>query len=115
MGRMPIIAAPQATPKKPSSAIGVLIMRSGNFFSSPSVTVKAPPHPPGTAMSSPMQNTRSSRSISSAMASRKASAIPSRLVIIVLWSSGKYVGGQVLQGWQRLPLRDFHRLVELLR
>ena len=53
IGRMPIIAAPQATPKKPSSAMGVSIMRSGNFFSRPSVTVKAPPHPPGTAMSSP--------------------------------------------------------------
>ena len=71
IGRMPIMAAPTAAPKNPSSAIGVSSIRSGNRFSNPSVTVNAPPHPPGTAMSSPMQKTVSSRSISSAIASRK--------------------------------------------
>ena len=61
IGRIPMMAAPTAAPKKPSSAIGVLSIRSGNSFSRPSVTVNAPPHPPGTAMSSPRQKTAGSR------------------------------------------------------
>ena len=61
-GASPAWPRPTATPKKPFSAMGVSIMRSGNFFSSPSVTVNAPPQPPGTPISSPMQNTRGSRS-----------------------------------------------------
>ena len=44
---MPMIAAPTAAPKKPSSAIGVFSIRSGNSFSRPRVTVNAPPHPAG--------------------------------------------------------------------
>ena len=38
-----MIAAPTAAPKKPSSAIGVLSIRSGNSCSSPRVTVNAAP------------------------------------------------------------------------
>src|SRR4051794_38817262 len=80
IGRMPMIAAPTAAPKNPSSAIGVLSIRSGNSCSRPSVTVNAPPQPPGTAMSSPRQNTDTSRRISSAIPSRSASAMLSRLM-----------------------------------
>src|SRR6202047_2120551 len=84
IGLIPIISAPTATPKKPSSAIGVLIIRSGNLFSRPRVTVNAPPQPPGTAMSSPIQKTALSRSISSAMPSRRASAIACRFISALL-------------------------------
>ena len=47
----------------PISEIGVSRMRSWpNSSDRPSVTVNAPPKPPGMPMSSPMQKTRSSRS-----------------------------------------------------
>ena len=80
IGRIPIIAAPTAAPKNPSSAIGVLSIRSGNSSSRPSVTVNAPPHPPATAMSSPRQKTDGSRRISSAIPSRSDSAMLRRLI-----------------------------------
>ena len=79
IGRIPMIAAPTAAPKNPSSAIGVFSIRSGNSSSRPSVTVNAPPQPPGTAMSSPMQKTDGSRRISSAIPSRSDSAMLSAL------------------------------------
>src|SRR2546428_258124 len=76
MGRIPVIAAPIPTPAMPASEIGVSRMRSWpNSSERPSVTVNAPPKPPGTPMSSPRQNTEGSRLISSRMPSRRASAM----------------------------------------
>src|SRR5262245_58980608 len=95
MGRMPMIAAPTAAPKKPSSEIGVSRMRSGKRCSRPNVTVNAPPKPPGTPISSPRQNTDGSRSISSAMPSRSASAIDCRFIGLIQFIR-KYVTRQVV-------------------
>src|SRR5438876_1716419 len=76
IGRMPVIAAPMATPAMPASEIGVSRMRScPNSSARPSVTVNAPPKPPGTPISSPRQKTVGSRRISSRIPSRSASAI----------------------------------------
>src|SRR5664279_2134822 len=70
-GRIPMCDAPAAAPTKPASEIGVSITRFSPYFAiSPSVTLKAPPYAP---MSSPMQKTLPSRSISSKSASRIAS------------------------------------------
>src|SRR5579871_1883188 len=76
MGRIPVMAAPIATPAIPASEIGVSRMRSWpNSSDRPRVTVNAPPNPPGMPMSSPRQKTVGSRSISSRIPSRNASAI----------------------------------------
>src|SRR5438477_8261116 len=65
-----------ATPAIPVSEIGVSRIRScPNSSDRPSVTVNAPPNPPGTPMSSPRQKTVGSRRISSRIPSRSASAI----------------------------------------
>ena len=70
-GLSPMWAAPAAAPTKPVSLIGVSITRSApKRSSSPSVTLNAPPYAP---MSSPMQNTSGSRSISSNRPWRMAS------------------------------------------
>src|SRR6476469_10547698 len=69
--RIPMCDAPAAAPTNPASEIGVSITRWSPYFAiSPSVTLKAPPYAP---MSSPMQKTLLSRSISSKSASRIAS------------------------------------------
>src|SRR5687768_2818211 len=71
IGRMPMCPAPAAAPPSAISEMGESITRSSpNFASNPSVTLKAPPNAP---MSSPMQKTFASRSISSKCPSRMAS------------------------------------------
>src|SRR3569623_2383317 len=70
-GRIPMCDAPAAAPTNPASEIGVSITRCSPYLAiSPSVTLVAPPYAP---MSSPMQKTLLSRSISSKSASRIAS------------------------------------------
>ena len=69
-GRRPISAAPQASPVKPDSAMGVSTTRRGLKRSSrPLVTLNAPPNWP---TSSPIRNTSGSASISLARASAMA-------------------------------------------
>src|SRR2546425_2365868 len=72
-GRKPASAAPIATPAMAASEMGVSMTRRWpNSSANPSVTVKAPPNPPSTPMSSPSRMTLSSRRISSRSASRSA-------------------------------------------
>ena len=86
MGRRPAIAAPTATPASPSSEIGVSRIRSWpNSSDRPSVTVNAPPKPPGMPMSSPMQKTSGSRRISSRMPWRIASAMLIWVMVLSSW------------------------------
>src|SRR5579859_6593228 len=69
-GRIPVIAAPTASPVKPASEIGVSITRSvPNSSTRPERTLKGVP---ASATSSPMMKTVWSRRISSASASRTA-------------------------------------------
>src|SRR3984957_2253719 len=71
-GRSPVIAAPTATPVNPASEMGVSTMRfAPNSSTSPERTLKGVP---ASATSSPMMQTRESRRISSARASRTACA-----------------------------------------
>src|SRR5437899_2337844 len=71
-GRRPVIAAPTATPVKPASEIGVSTTRSvPNSSTSPDSTLNGVP---AWATSSPKMQTRESRRISSASASRTACA-----------------------------------------
>ena len=61
-GRSPMSAAPQASPVKPDSAIGLSMTRRGpNRSRKPLVTLNAPPNWP---TSSPIRNTSGSASIS---------------------------------------------------
>src|SRR5580693_7708060 len=77
-GRRPVIAAPTPMPVKPASEIGVSITRSGpNSSTSPDKTLNGVP---ASATSSPKMQTRESRRISSASASRIACANVSSLV-----------------------------------
>src|SRR5262249_52356518 len=70
-GRIPVIAAPTASPVKPASEIGVSSTRSGpNSSTSPFRTLKVVP---ASAMSSPRMKTVGSRRSSSASASLIAS------------------------------------------
>src|SRR5580658_4290721 len=71
-GRRPVIAAPTPTPVNPASEIGVSTTREvPNSSTRPESTLNGVP---ASATSSPMMNTRESRRISSASASRTASA-----------------------------------------
>src|SRR5262245_30470615 len=81
-GFIPVIAAPTAIPVKPASEIGVSMTRSvPNSCTSPVRTLKGCP---ASAMSSPQMNTLGSRRISSASASRTASArVSSRVATAV--------------------------------
>src|SRR4051812_16981441 len=113
MGRMPVIAAPMATPAIPASEIGVSRMRScPNSSGRPSVTVNAPPKPPGTPISSPRQKTVGSRRISSRIPSRSASAI------VIVGMSGKTlpenVKERILGPGRRACLGEGDRLVDEL-
>src|SRR5574338_857621 len=72
IGLMPVIAAPTATPVKPASEMGVSMTRLlPNSSTRPERTLKGVP---ASATSSPRIMTRESRRISSASASRMASA-----------------------------------------
>src|SRR6202020_2356054 len=71
-GRRPVMAAPTATPVKPASEIGVSTTRlAPNSSSRPERTLNGVP---ASATSSPKMQTRESRRISSARASRTACA-----------------------------------------
>src|SRR5581483_11018730 len=75
IGRMPVMAAPTPRPTNPASEIGVSITRSGpNSLTRPLSTLNGVP---ASATSSPIRKTRSSRRISSAIASRIASPMVS--------------------------------------
>src|SRR5258708_28783833 len=82
-GRRPVMAAPTATPVNPASEIGVSTTRfAPNSSTRPESTLKGVP---ASATSSPMMQTRESRRISSASASRTACAnVSSRSGIDVL-------------------------------
>src|SRR5579863_5578224 len=82
-GRRPVIAAPTATPVNPASEIGVSTTRfAPNSSTNPERTLKGVP---ASATSSPSMQTRESRRISSASASRTACAnVSSRSGIDVL-------------------------------
>src|SRR6266487_8952 len=70
MGRMPVIAPPTPRPVMPASEMGVSITREvPNSSTRPESTLNGVP---ASATSSPMMNTRGSRRISSAKASRMA-------------------------------------------
>src|ERR1039458_5047837 len=82
-GRIPVMAAPTATPVKPASEIGVSTTRPApNSSTNPERTLKGVP---ASATSSPKMQTWESRRISSASASRTACAnVSSRSGIDVL-------------------------------
>src|SRR5271165_6099733 len=82
-GRIPVMAAPTASPVKPASEIGVSSTRSlPNSSSRPERTLKGVP---ASATSSPMMQTVASRRISSASASRMACAkVNSRCVVAIV-------------------------------
>src|SRR5580700_11751863 len=82
-GRRPVIAAPTATPVNPASEIGVSTTRPApNSSTNPERTLNGVP---ASATSSPKMQTRESRRISSASASRTACAnVSSRSGIDVL-------------------------------
>src|SRR3984885_7721973 len=91
-GRSPVMAAPTAMPVNPASEIGVSITRSvPNSSTSPDSTLKGVP---ASATSSPKMQTRESRRISSARASRTACAkVSSR--------SGIYILLHLIDAWIR--------------
>src|SRR5258706_11028031 len=70
-GRIPVIAAPTATPVNPASEIGVSMTR--DFPNSSTSPDKSLNEVPASATSSPIRHTVGSRRISSANASRTAS------------------------------------------
>ena len=79
-GRIPAVAAPIAAPMNADSEMGVSRTRPGNLWYSPLVTPSTPPQassspgaPAPPALSSPITMTVSSRSISWASASFRAS------------------------------------------
>src|SRR5271163_2503838 len=102
-GRRPVIAAPTPTPVNPASEIGVSTTREvPNSSTRPDNTLKGVP---ASATSSPMMNTRESRRISSASASRTASAkVISRSavsgihVLVDLFRAGIWCGDGELHG-----------------
>src|SRR5712692_2827426 len=96
-GRKPVIAAPTPIPVNPASDIGVSITRSApNSSTSPDNTLNGVP---ASATSSPKIQTRESRRISSASASRTACAkVNSRWaasgIHILLHFFGTGIGGR---------------------
>src|SRR5580692_7784211 len=82
-GRSPVIAAPTPTPVKPASEIGVSITRlAPNSSTRPESTLNGVP---ASATSSPRMQTRESRRISSARASRTAWAKVSSRTCVSIW------------------------------
>src|SRR5207248_63432 len=80
-GRIPVIAAPSASPVMPGSEIGESITRSGpNFSTRPDITLNGVP---ASATSSPITKTVGSRRSSSASASFTACAKVSVLVSVL--------------------------------
>src|SRR2546428_4682885 len=92
MGRIPLAAAPMASPTMVDSASGVSITRSAPYFlNRPSVARNTPPRWP---TSSPMMKTDWSRAISSSIPSRMASITV--LTAISAELPGEHVGQQVV-------------------
>src|ERR1035437_4948527 len=102
-GRRPVMAAPTAKPVKPASEIGVSRTRSvPNSSTSPDSTLNGVP---ASATSSPSMQTRASRRISSARASRTACAkVSSRLM-----ASGIHMHLHFFRPWIRCSDRKIHR------
>src|SRR4029077_7526469 len=106
-GRIPVIAAPTAKPVNPASEIGVSTTRSlPNSSTSPDKTLKGVP---ASATSSPRIHTRESRRISSASASRIASAN----VISRCAASGIHVLLHFIQLWIGRSNCELDRLLHL--
>src|SRR5580700_3273584 len=106
-GRKPVMAAPTPIPVKPASEIGVSITRSApNSSTSPDKTLNGVP---ASATSSPKMQTRESRRISSARASRTACANVSSLVA----TSGIHVLVHLIGSGIRRGNRKFHRRLHL--
>src|SRR5260370_17679777 len=114
-GLRPVIAAPTPIHVKPGSEIGVSITRSlPTSSTSPDRTLKGVP---ASATSSPSTQTRESRRISSAMASRMASPKVSSLNVVwaVVWVavSGIDILLHLIDGRIRRGNGEFHRGVHL--
>src|SRR5215471_1220716 len=107
IGRIPVIAAPTASPVNPASEIGVSNTRSlPNSSSSPESTLNGVP---ASATSSPRMHTVWSRRISSASASRIACAnVSSRTVV-----SGINVVAHLIRIRIRRGNREFDRFLHL--
>src|SRR6202521_2920061 len=99
-GRIPVMAAPTASPVKPASEIGVSSTRSlPNSSKRPERTLNGVP---ASATSSPRMQTVGSRRISSASASRIACAnVSSRSFRARGWVSGIHVLRHFIDGWVR--------------
>src|SRR5579863_8425439 len=100
-GRIPVIAAPTASPVNPASEIGVSSTRSlPNSSSRPERTLNGVP---ASATSSPIMQTVSSRRISSARASRMACAnVNSRSVASGIHVLVHFVDGRIRRGDREL-------------
>src|SRR5215469_5324898 len=107
IGRIPVIAAPTASPVNPASEIGVSRTRSlPNSSTSPESTLKGVP---ASATSSPMMQTFGSRRISSLSASRTACAnVSSRSL-----TSGVDMLFHLIGVWIRRLHREFRRAIHL--
>src|ERR1700678_2800730 len=106
-GRKPVIAAPTPTPVNPASEIGVFTTRDvPNSSTSPERTLNGVP---ASATSSPKMKTRESRRISSASASRTASA----KVISRVPASGIDVLVNLIRAVIRRSHRNCHSLIHL--
>src|ERR1700722_18123428 len=104
-GRRPVIAAPTPTPVNPASEIGVSTTRAvPNSSTRPESTLNGVP---ASATSSPMMKTRESRRISSASASRTASA----KVISRIPGSGIHVLVNFVRARVRRGDGKFHGLI----
>ena len=84
IGRSPVMAAPAAAPEIAASEIGQSRTRSGP--NSSSIPTEVPKSPPKTPTSSPINNTFSSRRISSDIARIMVSRKDINLVSIILYS-----------------------------
>src|ERR1039457_819528 len=96
-GRIPVMAAPTASPVKPASEIGVSSTRSlPNSSNRPERTLKGVP---ASATSSPRMKTVGSRRISSASASRIACAnVISRLPVSGIHVLFDFIDGRIGRG-----------------
>src|SRR5579872_2607895 len=110
-GRIPVIAAPTASPVIPASEIGESRTRSGpNSSTSPESTLKGVP---ASATSSPTMKTVSSRRSSSASASFTACASVSSRVATGAATLGEDIVGHLAGIRERRGERLLHRLHDL--
>src|SRR5579863_2217443 len=116
-GRRPVIAAPTARPVNPASEIGVSTTRSvPNSSTRPERTLKGVP---ASATSSPRMQTDESRRISSASASRIASAnVISRMTTSGIHVLLDFLGARIRRSQCKLDCRfdlGFHYRLDLLQ